>query len=56
MTDMIGIQPRTEGDSTGEDFSASIMSIEIGPAHPAMHGIVRFTTHLDGEFIVGMDP
>ena len=39
-----------------EDFSASVMSIEIGPAHPAMHGIVRFTTHLDGELIVGMEP
>ena len=42
-------------DLSSEDFSASVMSIEIGPAHPAMHGIVRFTTHLDGELIVGMD-
>jgi len=56
MTDMNLLQSRIEGDSSGEDFSASIMSIEIGPAHPAMHGIVRFTTHLDGELIVGMDP
>ena len=38
-----------------DDFSSSVMKIEIGPAHPAMHGIVRFTTHLDGELIVGMD-
>ena len=37
------------------DHSSSVMTIEIGPAHPAMHGIVRFTTHLDGELIVGMD-
>jgi len=56
MTDMSALQSRIEGNSSGEDFSASIMSIEIGPAHPAMHGIVRFTTHLDGELIVGMDP
>jgi len=35
---------------------ASIMAIEIGPAHPAMHGIVRFTTYLDGELIVDMVP
>ena len=38
------------------DPDTSIMEIEIGPAHPAMHGIVRFTTQLDGELIVGMDP
>ena len=50
------LQSSSEDASTGEDFSASVMSIEIGPAHPAMHGIVRFTTHLDGELIVGMDP
>jgi len=56
MTDMTVLQSRSEDASTGEDFSASVMSIEIGPAHPAMHGIVRFTTHLDGELIVGMDP
>ena len=34
----------------------AIMKIEIGPAHPAMHGIVRLTTYLDGEKIVGMYP
>ena len=56
MTDMTILQSRSEDASIGEDFSASVMSIEIGPAHPAMHGIVRFTTHLDGELIVGMDP
>lgn len=56
MTDMSALQSRVEGNSSEEDFSASIMSIEIGPAHPAMHGIVRFTTHLDGELIVGMEP
>ena len=39
-----------------EDSDTSIMRIEIGPAHPAMHGIVRLTTYLDGEQIVGMVP
>jgi len=56
MTYMSAIQSQKDVNSSGEDFSASVMSIEIGPAHPAMHGIVRFTTHLDGELIVGMDP
>lgn len=35
---------------------ASTMIVEIGPAHPAMHGIVRFTTELDGEQIINMIP
>ena len=39
-----------------EESDTSIMRIEIGPAHPAMHGIVRLTTYLDGEQIVGMVP
>ncbi|MBC8258318.1 MAG: NADH-quinone oxidoreductase subunit D [SAR324 cluster bacterium] len=41
--------------SSNEDSTSSVMTIEIGPAHPAMHGIVRFTTQLDGELIVGME-
>ena len=39
-----------------EQADASTMMIEIGPAHPAMHGIVRFTTWIDGEEIVDMVP
>lgn len=38
------------------DFGAEPMSIEVGPSHPAMHGITRFTMKLDGEVILGMDP
>lgn len=38
------------------DKNDSVMEIEIGPAHPAMHGIVRLTTWLDGEVVVGMEP
>ena len=45
------VTPPPQGDS-----DTSIMKIEIGPSHPAMHGIVRFTTYLDGELIVGMEP
>ncbi|MBI4083220.1 MAG: NADH-quinone oxidoreductase subunit D, partial [Candidatus Lambdaproteobacteria bacterium] len=36
------------------DFGSEPMVIEIGPSHPAMHGIVRFTCQLDGEVIVDM--
>lgn len=31
------------------------MLLNIGPAHPAMHGIVRIITELDGEIIVGAE-
>jgi NADH-quinone oxidoreductase subunit D len=37
------------------DLGAEPMLIEIGPSHPAMHGITRMITRLDGEVIVGMD-
>jgi NADH-quinone oxidoreductase subunit D len=31
------------------------MLLNIGPAHPAMHGIVRIVTELDGEVVIGAD-
>ena len=31
------------------------MLLNIGPAHPAMHGIVRIITELDGETVIGAD-
>ncbi|MEE8395939.1 MAG: NADH-quinone oxidoreductase subunit D [bacterium] len=38
------------------DFHGRPMVIEIGPSHPATHGIVRFTAELDGEVVVSMKP
>jgi NADH-quinone oxidoreductase subunit D len=38
------------------DFGAEPMTIEVGPQHPAMHGITRFECELDGEVIVRMEP
>lgn len=35
-----------------EDF----IELEMGPSHPAMHGIVRLSVKLDGEKIIDMDP
>ena len=37
------------------DFGAEPMVIEMGPSHPAMHGITRFQCQLDGEVILSMD-
>jgi NADH-quinone oxidoreductase subunit D len=31
------------------------MLLNVGPAHPAMHGIIRIVVNLDGEKIVGAD-
>ena len=31
------------------------MLLNVGPAHPAMHGIIRIVTRLDGEQIVGAE-
>lgn len=38
------------------DFGAEPMVIEVGPSHPATHGITRFTMELDGEVILKMEP
>ena len=38
------------------DFGAEPMLIEVGPSHPAMHGITRFTVQVDGEVILAMEP
>ena len=31
------------------------MMLNVGPSHPAMHGIVRIVAEVDGETIVGSD-
>src|SRR5437764_13151403 len=31
------------------------MLLNVGPAHPAMHGIIRIVTRLEGEQIMGTD-
>lgn len=38
------------------DFGAEPMMIEIGPSHPATHGITRLRCWLDGEVILRMEP
>ena len=37
------------------DFGSEPMTIELGPQHPAMHGITRFRCQLDGEVIEKME-
>src|SRR4029453_17646732 len=42
-----------EGSGTGG--GPQNLHVGVGPAHPAMHGIIRIVTELDGETIVNAD-
>ncbi|HSE93693.1 MAG TPA: NADH-quinone oxidoreductase subunit D [Methylomirabilota bacterium] len=43
-----------EGAGTGSGGTQA-MHLGVGPQHPAMHGIIRIVTELDGETIVNAD-
>src|SRR5205807_1372375 len=43
------------GEGTGTGAGAERMQLGLGPQHPAMHGIIRINTELDGEVIVKSD-
>lgn len=38
-----------------QPLNDDFMQLEVGPSHPAMHGIVHFNMRLDGEKIISMD-
>src|SRR5881296_2761763 len=38
------------------DLPSSLMTVNLGPSHPAMHGTLRLTVTLDGENIVEAIP
>src|SRR5919201_840004 len=42
------------GEGSGTGTGQNLM-VGMGPAHPAMHGIIRIETELDGEVIVDAD-
>jgi NADH:ubiquinone oxidoreductase subunit D len=39
-------------DGTRETKS---MLLNVGPSHPAMHGVIRLITELEGETVVGVE-
>lgn len=49
--------PRTTPPLSGgePEFSEQEMLLNVGPSHPAMHGIVRIQTRLQGELVVGSE-
>jgi NADH-quinone oxidoreductase subunit D len=43
------------GEGSGTGSGGQTLQLGVGPAHPAMHGIIRIVAELDGETIAGAD-
>jgi NADH-quinone oxidoreductase subunit D len=46
----------TRGALAEEEFHGDQMMINIGPSHPATHGVLRLRVELDGETVTMCDP
>jgi NADH-quinone oxidoreductase subunit D len=46
---------RPEGPEGDEPLPIEYLTVQMGPAHPAMHGVVRIELTLDGETVVDAD-
>jgi NADH-quinone oxidoreductase subunit D len=67
---MLGEEPRTEEHSAltepatdrlvrpdvRDEFGLETIDMNMGPQHPAMHGLLRLILELDGETVVRCDP
>jgi len=42
-------------DIEGKELPSDVMEIQLGPSHPATHGIVKLDTKLSGETVLDMD-
>ncbi|TWD79854.1 NADH dehydrogenase subunit D [Kribbella amoyensis] len=53
-----GLDPAYErgGTGTGSELATTDMVLNIGPQHPATHGVLRLRLTLDGERILGCEP
>jgi NADH-quinone oxidoreductase subunit D len=48
--------PRTEREAEFYELGDGEMLINIGPQHPATHGVLRVVLKIDGERVVDLDP
>jgi NADH-quinone oxidoreductase subunit D len=46
----------TRGAQADEEFHGDQMMINMGPSHPATHGVLRLRVELDGETVTMCDP
>src|SRR5690242_13547935 len=51
-----GFDPAYERGGAGSDLPTTDMVLNIGPQHPATHGVLRLRLTLDGERIVSCEP
>src|SRR5246500_4128006 len=51
-----GAPPRPAGQDELEDFHGEKMVLNMGPSHPATHGVLRIVLEMDGEIITKAMP
>lgn len=47
---------RKDTDPAVQESLGEVMTFNMGPSHPSMHGVLRFKMELDGEIIVRVTP
>jgi hypothetical protein len=47
---------RRPSESVNDDFGAERMLVNIGPQHPATHGVLRLVVELEGEAVKRVIP
>jgi len=50
------ISGRLAGPDIRDEFGLETLDMNMGPQHPAMHGLLRLILELDGETVVRCDP
>ena len=44
------------GDATRLDLNTEVVTVNMGPQHPATHGVLRVVLTLDGEVVLSAQP
>ena len=50
------VSGRLAGPDVRDEFGLETLDMNMGPQHPAMHGLLRLILELDGETVVRCDP